>query len=116
VSQTDSLGLPYTTLSYANGPGFTRDPVSGTGIRKVFNPVTEATSPSTYAGTKPRPDLSAVNTSDPLYMQEATVPMASETHAGEEVAIYAEGPHAYLFRGTLEQNVIYHVMADALGM
>ncbi|MGZ8240642.1 MAG: alkaline phosphatase [Methylobacter sp.] len=48
-------------------------------------------------------------------MQEATVPMGSETHAGEDVAIYADGPGAYLVRGTLEQNVIYHVMAEALG-
>jgi len=115
VNQKDSLNLPYTTLSYANGPGFTRD-LTGAGIRKVFNPATEGTLPAVYVGTAPRPDLSGVNTSDPVYLQEATVPMASETHAGEEVAIYAEGPRAYLFRGTLEQNVIYHVMADALGM
>ena len=41
--------------------------------------------------------------------------MNSETHAGEEVAVYAGGPSAHLFQGTVEQNVIYHVMADALG-
>ena len=35
---------------------------------------------------------------------------------GEEVAIYANGPRAYLVRGTLEQNAIYHVMANALGL
>ncbi len=56
-----------------------------------------------------------IDTTDPLYLQESTVPMGSETHAGEDVAIYADGPRAHLFRGTLEQNVIYHVMADALG-
>jgi alkaline phosphatase len=48
-------------------------------------------------------------------MQETTVPMGAETHAGEDVAIYADGPGAHLVRGTLEQNVIYHLMADALG-
>jgi alkaline phosphatase len=42
--------------------------------------------------------------------------LGSETHAGEEVSIYADGPRAHLFRGTLEQNVIYHIMADALGL
>ena len=26
------------------------------------------------------------------------------------------GPQAYLIRGVLEQNVIFHVMADALGL
>ena len=41
---------------------------------------------------------------------------ASCEHAGEEVAIYADGPRSYLVRGTLEQNAIYHVMADALGL
>ncbi len=115
VDLTDSIGLPYTTLSYANGPGFTRDLVSGAGLRKVFNPATEGTSTAAYVGTAPRPDLGTIDTTDPLYLQESTVPMGSETHAGEDVAIYADGPRAHLFRGTLEQNVIYHVMADALG-
>jgi len=106
----DSLGLPYTTLSYANGPGWT-----GGLQRKEFNPANEGTVSAPYAGSKLRPDLTAVDTTNPNYLQEATVPMGSETHAGEDVAIYADGPGAYLVRGTLEQNVIYHVMAEALG-
>ena len=44
------------------------------------------------------------------------VPLESETHAGEDVAIYASGPGAHLLHGVLEQNVIFHVMADALGL
>jgi alkaline phosphatase len=32
------------------------------------------------------------------------------------VAIFAYGPQAHLFHGIMEQNVIYHVMADALGL
>jgi alkaline phosphatase len=63
-----------------------------------------------------RPDLTTVDTSSANYLQEATVPMGSETHAGDDVAIYADGPHAYLFRGVQEQNAIYHVMADALDL
>lgn len=81
-------GLPYTTLAYANGPGA----VSGA-----------------------RADLSSVDTTAIGYMQQAVVPMGSETHAGEDVAIYASGPRAYLVRGTMEQNWIYHVMKDAFG-
>ncbi|MDD1621454.1 MAG: alkaline phosphatase [Methylococcaceae bacterium] len=110
VVAKDSLGLPYTTLSYANGPGWT-----GGLQRNEFNPANEGTKSAPYAGTKLRPDLTEVDTTNPNYMQEATVPMGSETHAGEDVAIYADGPSAYLVRGTLEQNVIYHVMANALG-
>jgi len=87
----DSLGLPYTTLGYANGPGW-RDAVA-TGQR--------------------RPDLSGVNTAALGFLQEATVPLGSETHAGEDVAIYAGGPRSYLVRGTMEQNWIFHVMKEA---
>lgn len=110
VAAKDALGLPYTTLSYANGPGWT-----GGQQRKEFNPTNESTAAAAYTGSKLRPDLSAVDTENPNYMQEATVPMGSETHAGEDVAIYADGPGSYLVRGTLEQNAIYHIMADALG-
>lgn len=111
VELKDALGLPYTTIAYANGPGWT-----GGFQRKEFNPATEGTVSATYNGGALRPDLALVDTTASNYLQEATVPMGSETHAGEEVAIYAEGPHAYLFRGTMEQNVIYHVMAESLGL
>lgn len=111
VPSTDALGLSYTTLSYANGPGWT-----GGFQRKEFNPANEGTVSAHYDGSALRPNLAMVDTTAPSYLQEATVPMGSETHAGEDVAIYASGPNAYLFRGPQEQNVIYHVMADALGL
>jgi len=38
------------------------------------------------------------------------VPLSSETHAAEDVAIYSKGPGAQLLHGVQEQNVIYHVM------
>lgn len=89
----DTLGLPYTTLGYANGPGW-RDAVA--------------------TGQK-RPDLTAVDTGALGYLQEATVPLRSETHAGEDVAIFASGPKAHLVHGSMEQNWIYHVMKEAFG-
>jgi alkaline phosphatase len=55
-----------------------------------------------------------VNTEAPNYLQEATVPLGAETHAGEDVAIHAGGPGAYLFHGVMEQNAIFHVMYDAM--
>ena len=107
----DSLGLPYTTIGYMNGPGGW----TGNGTRRQFDPATEGYTPGiSFSGR--RPDLTTVDTTDPNYLQEAAIPtVGAETHAGEDVAIYANGPRAYLFRGTQEQNVIYHVMADALG-
>jgi alkaline phosphatase len=83
-------GKPYTTLGYANGPG---------------------ASPS----GEPRPDLSHVDTTADDFKQSSLVPLESETHGGEDVAIFARGPQAYLFQGTMEENATYFVMARALG-
>lgn len=105
----DALGLPYTTLGYANGPGFAAD-----GDRHEFTGEEGQYRAAEFSGDKARPDLSAVATTAPDYVQESAVPMLSETHAGEDVAIYASGPKAHYFSGTLEQNVIYHIMAEAL--
>ena len=88
----DLDGHPYTTLSYANGPGAKR-PSEGNS----------------------RSDLSQADTGSLDYRQEALVPLPSETHSGEDVAIYASGPKAYLVHGSMEQNWIYHVMRAAFG-
>lgn len=105
----DSLGLPYTTLGYQNGPGYT-----GASNAQAEGVKTNPHLPSAYSGiTAGRPDLTNVDTQAVNFLQEAAVPMGSETHAGEDVAIYAVGPGAHLFQGVVEQNVIYHVMADA---
>lgn len=110
VELKDALGLPYTTLSYANGPGWI-----GNEQRREFDASKEQAAAAEYAGTAPRPNLNEVDTEDPAYLQEATVPLGSETHGGEDVAIYAQGPNSHLVRGLLEQNAIYHVMRSALG-
>ena len=47
------------------------------------------------------------------YEYQATVPLDSETHGAEDVAIYARGPMSHLFHGTHEQSYIAHVMAFA---
>lgn len=47
------------------------------------------------------------------YKQQAAVPLSSETHSGEDVAIFARGPQAHLVHGVQEQNYIAHVMAFA---
>ncbi|MEQ8801908.1 MAG: alkaline phosphatase, partial [Haliea sp.] len=43
-------------------------------------------------------------------------PLSSETHAGEDVAVYASGPGASLVRGTNEQNVLFHITDYALDL
>ena len=37
-------------------------------------------------------------------------PLSSETHAAEDVGVYAVGPGAHLVTGTNEQSLIFHVM------
>jgi alkaline phosphatase len=108
--EKDKLGRPYTTLGYANGPGYTGPSREQTEGSKRYPHTGNG-----YSGvTRGRPDLSAVPTKDPDYLQEAAIPFASETHGGEDVAIYASGPGAYLFHGAQEQNVIFHVMVEAM--
>jgi alkaline phosphatase len=107
----DALGLPYTTLGYLNGPGYT-----GASDRQREGSEHLPHRPSASRGIREgRPDLSARNTAAPGYLQEAAIPLSSETHAGEDVPIYAGGPGAHLFHGVREQNYVYHAIAEALG-
>lgn len=47
------------------------------------------------------------------YQAQAAVPLSSETHGGEDVAVFAKGPMAHLLHGVHEQNYLPHVMAYA---
>jgi alkaline phosphatase len=95
-------GKPYTTLGYANGPG------------SVFPALEEGATEVKPAGV--RPDLSKVDTKSPDFLQQSLVPMESETHAGDDVVIYAWGPQAHLLSGTVEENFIFHLMSEAAGI
>src|SRR5690606_35246912 len=104
----DALGLPYTTLSYANGPGYAgASENQPEGPKRHYHDLGEA------RASTGRADLTDVDTTHPDYLQEALVPLGSETHGGDDVGIWARGPGSEAFRGTLEQNVIYHVLVQA---
>ena len=89
-------GLPYTTLSYANGQSACR-PVDG-------------------ELDCSRQDLSEVDTTAADFQQPTLTFLQSETHAGEDVAIFASGPGSELIRGVMEQNEIFHVVGLATGL
>ena len=78
-------GKPYTTLGYGNGPGAIKP-----GGREM---------PETGVAAH----------------QQAAIPTGSETHGGEDVALYANGPGAQNVRGVMEQNLIYDVIRKAFG-
>ena len=63
---------------------------------------------------KRRPDLTEVDTTGVNYQQLGTIPMYSETHAGEDVAAFAVGVNADKVRGVMEQNALFEVMHGAL--
>ncbi|AHG20334.2 alkaline phosphatase [Chania multitudinisentens RB-25] len=84
-TQLGSDGKPYTTIGFANGPGGTI-------------PLLE------------RPALTMDQAKAPDFIQPALVPLKSETHGGEDLGIYAIGPWAHLFQGTVEENYTFHVM------
>jgi alkaline phosphatase len=92
-------GTPYTTLGYTNGLGF-RDLGNETDADEAYNQAIDAG----------RKDLSQIDTQAPGFHQEALIPLGSETHAGEDVGVYASGPGAALVSGTNEQNMVFHVM------
>ena len=82
----DRHDLPYTTLTYANGPGYRSD------LERIGE------------GDAMSPD----------FQQPAAVNLFVETHSGEDVPVYATGPGAQRVRGVMEQNELFHVMRMAL--
>ena len=98
----DKDELPYTTVGYTNGLGFA-DLGGETNADARYG---EAADPG-------RMDLNGVDTESTGYHQESLVHLGSETHAAEDVAIYATGPGSHLVHGVMEQNVIYHIMRKA---
>lgn len=85
----DQLGRPMTTLGYMNGPLEVRTPRGNLNSQKA--------------------------PTDPNFLQPKAFLVASETHGGEDVALFGGGPGSALVSGTLEQNSIFHIMARALG-
>jgi alkaline phosphatase len=104
----DQTGQTFTTLSYANGPGYT-----GASNQQPAGPKHFLHAPSNVEAAEGRPDLAHVDTEHPDYLQEALVPLKSESHGGDDVGIWAIGPGSDAVRGTVEQNVIYHFVVQA---
>ena len=68
-----------------------------------------ANGPGAVKGERPEP------TTGIAARQQSLVPTGAETHGGEDVALFATGPGAARARGVIEQNVIFTIMAQALG-
>ncbi|XP_053137005.1 alkaline phosphatase, tissue-nonspecific isozyme isoform X2 [Hemicordylus capensis] len=86
--QSDIDKKPFTSILYGNGPGYAL--INGE-----------------------RENVSTVDFAHASYQAQSAVPLRLETHGGEDVAIFAQGPMAHLLHGVHEQNYIPHVMAYA---
>ncbi|ALC41458.1 CG1809 [Drosophila busckii] len=86
--------LPWSILSYANGPGYA----------------------GTYKKSEGRVRLTDTDAAYPLYVHPAMVPLNADTHGGDDVAVFASGPFAQHFSGNYEQTNIPAMMARAAGI
>jgi alkaline phosphatase len=131
-------GKPYTTIGFANGPGGMKAPEAA--AEPVLADDPSATSAAAgdaggmqaaEAGGEPsttgaagdavrapegRAALTMEEATAPDFIQQALVPLPSETHGGEDLGIYAIGPWSHLFQGTVEENYTFHVMDFAAGI
>ncbi len=84
----DADGKTYTTLVFGNGPN--RPDV--------------------------RSDVESVVALGDDYHQETGVKQAGETHGGGDVKLFATGAGSHVFKGTMENTKVFHLMKAASGL
>jgi len=83
----DADGKTYTTLVFGNGPN---------------RPARRA-------------DVDSADAQADTYHQETGVRLAGETHGGGDVKLYAVGAGAHVFKGTMGNTRVFHLMKAAFG-
>eukprot|EP00092_Neocalanus_flemingeri_P007962 GFUD01008590.1.p1 GENE.GFUD01008590.1~~GFUD01008590.1.p1 ORF type:complete len:578 (+),score=132.72 GFUD01008590.1:116-1735(+) len=92
VTNLDNQPQPYTTIGYANGPGFDFH----------FNRTLGFWN-----------NIENENYMSNNFVQMSTFHLDDETHGGEDVSAYAIGPQAHLVSGVHEQSYLAHLVAYA---
>jgi alkaline phosphatase len=77
---------------------------------KPYTTLSYGNGPGAVAGERPMPETGV------MAHQQSLIPMESETHGGEDVALFATGPGSERAHGVIEQNVIYWIMRQAMGL
>ncbi|VVC93825.1 unnamed protein product [Leptidea sinapis] len=88
--ERDRNGVPYMTLSYINGPGHRNE------VNELRVDVTQET-----------------NFGELEWRSHVEVPLSSETHGGDDVAVFAWGAQHNMFSGLYEQSQLPHRMGYA---
>jgi alkaline phosphatase len=104
----DILGLVVAPAGRGEDGGDGKSPVLAAD-GKPYTTLGYANGPGAVKGERPVPETGIAA------RQQAAVPTGGETHAGEDVALFATGPGAERARGVIEQNVIYTIIRKALG-
>ncbi|XP_056116501.1 intestinal-type alkaline phosphatase [Rhinichthys klamathensis goyatoka] len=121
TSELDTLSVVTADHSHVfsfGGYSYRGNPVLGTSYSKAedgnsFTNALYGNGPGYQIANNTRPDMNSTVSSSDAYLQQAAVPLDSETHGSEDVAIFAKGPMAHLFHGVQEQSYIPHAMAYA---
>ena len=92
IYNTKNESQPFTTIGYANGPGFNFHFDRNIGFWKNIEN-------ETYMSND--------------FEQMTTFYLPYETHGGEDVSAYAIGPQAHLISGVHEQSYVAHMVAYA---
>ncbi|XP_063225041.1 alkaline phosphatase 4-like [Bacillus rossius redtenbacheri] len=87
----ETEGEPYETLSYANGKGYHTHHHANGSLRRAAE----------------------LDRAAPRYRHFAGRPLDVETHGGEDVPVYARGPHAHVLAGVYEQSYVAHALGYA---
>lgn len=104
----DILGLVVAPPGRGEDGGDGKSPVLAAD-GKPYTTLGYANGPGAVKGERPVPETGVAA------RQQALVPTGAETHAGEDVALFATGPGSDRARGVIEQNVIYNIIRKALG-
>ncbi|PSN51496.1 Alkaline phosphatase 4 [Blattella germanica] len=86
----------YETLTYANGPGYNYHRLNDSDSGKLWRDLN---------------NISSAERNGTYYRHFAPIFLHSETHAGEDVPVYASGPLSFVFSGVFESNYIAHAIS-----
>jgi hypothetical protein len=104
--------LPNSALVFVNGPSALRHTNKTRTIQRQNLSTVDTGTPHCFSGQII--SMRVHFTEDPYFQQPAFIPLIEETHGGEDVGIWADGPGAHLFTGTVENTYIAYAVACVL--
>ncbi|XP_013118969.1 alkaline phosphatase [Stomoxys calcitrans] len=113
---TSDHGHPLTIAGYPDRGtdilGLNQDDVDSNGIK--YASLNYAVGSHQYLDENgKRINLEGIISDEPGFIHPSQIPIYGGVHSGEDVGVFARGPHSHLFRGVMEQNTIPHLIGYA---